>query len=87
MGRYINADSKGNSIGTSYREKIDNLKADGATVVAPTQFIPNLVCVVDNGPFAAAAYCYSEGEFKEFNRPDGRDKTWLTYEHAETLAK
>lgn len=29
-----------------------------------------LICVVDNGPFEAAALCYSREEFEVFARPD-----------------
>ena len=37
-----------------------------------------LICVVDNGPFEAAGYCFSPGEFKIFTDPeDHRPKTWL----------
>ncbi len=37
-----------------------------------------LICVVDNGPFEAAALCYSREEFIEFADPnDPRPKTWL----------
>ncbi len=36
-----------------------------------------LICVVENPGFDAAAYCYSEGEFEEFSRIDGRLRTWL----------
>jgi hypothetical protein len=37
-----------------------------------------LICVVNNGPFEAAAYCYSEREFLDFNDPsDFRRKQWL----------
>lgn len=37
-----------------------------------------VICVVDNGPFEAAAYCYSLNEFKAFSRSeDNRPKTWL----------
>ncbi|KKK56068.1 hypothetical protein LCGC14_3068240 [marine sediment metagenome] len=35
------------------------------------------VCLVDNGPFTAAAICYTEQEFDEFNDPsDPRPQTW-----------
>jgi hypothetical protein len=37
-----------------------------------------LICVVDNGYFEAAAYCFSEQEFKAFNDPsDPRPRKWL----------
>ena len=39
-----------------------------------------LICVVENGFFDAAAYIYSESEYKAF-RPtlsDQRPRTWLT---------
>ena len=35
------------------------------------------VCLVDNGPFTAAAICYNEQEFDEFNRDDEpRPRKW-----------
>lgn len=38
----------------------------------------SLVCVVDNGHFDAAAYMYSEQEYKDWQRPeDKRPKRWL----------
>lgn len=49
----------------------------GATILAqrPEAFedVPDgqaLICVVDNGPFEAAALCYSAAEFEAFARPD-----------------
>lgn len=36
-----------------------------------------IICIVDNGPFEAAGFCYSEQEFEEFKREDGREKTWV----------
>ena len=39
-----------------------------------------VVCVVNNGIFEAAGYCFSENEFKAFSRPgDTRPKTWLKF--------
>ena len=35
------------------------------------------ICVVDNGPFEAAALCYSDNEFMVFSNPhDLRPKKW-----------
>lgn len=37
-----------------------------------------LICVVDNGPFEAAAFCFDEWEFEEFIRTDeDRTRTWI----------
>ena len=87
MGRYINEDSKGNPIGASASDKVKNLVADGAKVIPGGEYVPNMVCVVNNYAFAAAGYCYDEREYQDFRHPDGRPKTWLQYEHAEKLAK
>ena len=84
MGKYIDY-IDGKHIGTSYEEKISSLVAQGAVKVAsPQQFKPNtLVCVIDNGPFAAAGYAYSEQEMIAF-RDDGSDRPrqWLELENA-----
>jgi len=88
MGKYINKNSKGESA-PAYG-KAAFLIADGAEIVESELkgvFQPNLVCVVNNGPFDAAAYAYSEGEMEAFNDSgDYRPKTWLIYPHAEKLA-
>jgi hypothetical protein len=86
MGKYINEDSRGLPIGKSFDEKVRSLIADGATRIEGDKFVPNMVCVVDNGYFGAAAYCYSENEHHAFLHPDNRQKAWLQYEHAEKLA-
>ena len=44
-----------------------------------------LVCNVNNGFFYASAVAFSEDEFKAFNEPDGRPKTW--YSVSKELAK
>lgn len=35
------------------------------------------VCLVNNGPFTAAAVCPNERELAEFAREDGRPKVWF----------
>ena len=56
----------------------------GAKVVAcPTRFEDvtqdtALICVVNNGPFEAAGFCYDPTQFEEFTQvADPRAKTWL----------
>jgi hypothetical protein len=89
MGYYINHNSKGDFIGTTFEEKINSLIEDGATKIpTPTKFTDNLVCVVDNGMFAAAAYAYSEQEMKVFlEGMNGRRFQWLSFDKAKELAK
>jgi hypothetical protein len=85
MGRYINKTSTGQELGW---RKAQPLIDDGAKVIPPpTTWQPGLVCVVDNGVFQAAGYAFDEREMQVFLKPDGRDKVWLEYAHAETLAE
>lgn len=45
-----------------------------------------VVCVVHNGNFEAAAYCYSEKEFQAFSRyDDTRPKTWLAFNNVSDI--
>lgn len=47
-----------------------------------------VVCVVNNGIFEAAAYCYSEKEFQAFSRvEDTRPKTWLAFDKVSDVRK
>lgn len=87
MGKYINKDSKGNNIGTTFIQKVTALKEDGGTVVEldDLQYMPNLICVVDNGMFAAAGWCYDEQEYNAFKYPDGRRKLWMTHPNVEKI--
>ena len=41
-----------------------------------------IICVVDNGPFEAAAFAFNHQELMEFARPDGRPKIWLIMDRA-----
>jgi|688.fasta_scaffold61293_7 hypothetical protein len=47
-----------------------------------------VICVVDNGLFEAAAYCYNMSEFKAFNREsDNRPKVWLIVDNKDSIEK
>ena len=80
MGLYIN------NIGNSFEEKITNLKLKHGAQETSAEFQENLVCVVDNGMFAAAAYCYNQSEFNEFKNTSRR-KSWLSVPNANELAQ
>ena len=82
MGKYING------IGTSFEAKCANLKELHDAVETDASFKEDLVCVVDNGPFAAAGYAFDEQEFNDFNDPnDLRPKKWFVVPNAASLAK
>lgn len=42
--------------------------------IAPDE---GIICVVDNGPFEAAGFCYNQNELCDFARRDGRPKVWV----------
>lgn len=45
-----------------------------------------VICVVDNGPFEAAAFCYNLDEFRVFTHPDDpRPRTWLVTSERERV--
>ena len=71
MGFYINPDEP----------KEEWLGKNGKAILKPEFPVDKdmaLVCLVNNGPFAAAAIAYSRAEFKHFTSPDdGRPKTWF----------
>ena len=80
-GFYIQGPSKG---------KVAMLETKFAGVVVPQPSnlskIPvgkALICVVDNGPFEAAGYCFNQHEFEIFTIPqDTRPKTWVIIDEA-----
>lgn len=77
MGYYIQTPSS-----LQKAEQIAELSG-GVIVDKPKKFsdVPvglALIVVVDNGPFEAAAFCYDEGEFRDFTNPsDDRPKTYV----------
>lgn len=90
MGRYINS-----LIEIGVLNKVPNegkaeflvVHAKATPIGKPDTFIPDLVCVVDNGFFEAAGYCYDEREFECFIREgDTRPKQWLIVPNADKIA-
>ena len=79
MGYYINRTKNGS---LPIKDKARALvEYEGATIVLrPSLVEPDkaIICVVDNGDFEAASYCYDKNEFDAFNDPyDYRPKIWL----------
>ncbi len=61
---------------------------DGAKKIPPPdRFQADLVCVVVNGPFDAAAYAYSTEEMEVFLQEKRRPTQWLIVPGAKELAK
>lgn len=88
MGKYINFTSKG-ALKPDFDSKCASLIEDGAVKLStqPKTFQDNLVCVVDNGMFAAAGYCYDEQEFEEFTySKDTRTKAWFIWDKVKQYA-
>lgn len=77
MGYYIDGPTKGKA-----KHIRENHNAELVFhLVPPSQLPPGkaLICVVDNGFFEAAAYCYDDKEYEAFHdKHDVRPKTWLT---------
>jgi len=81
MGFYINP---------ADQSKDDFLRDNGVPLnrpEPPDQPDVALVCLVDSGPFTAAAIAYSRREMDEFSRPDDRrPKTWYWVDKAKLYA-
>jgi hypothetical protein len=52
--------------------------------VEPSALPPDraIVCVVANGAYDAAGYCFDDAEFAAFALPDGRKREWLLMDRA-----
>ncbi len=86
MGLYVNELVDGTPLPNKGKAQI--LLQEGATPHKIDKFVPNLVCVVDNGFFEAAAYCYDINEYLEFSdKRDHRPKTWLVWEPVAEVAR
>jgi hypothetical protein len=88
MGSYINQTQNG-LIGTSFTEKCEALLNAGAVEIEkPKKFMSNLVCVVDNVLFGAAAHVYNENELRDFTMPnDERLKRFFVWDKVQEFAR
>ena len=86
MGKYINVTPTGEPMGLKGKAlaiiETFNAKPIAHPPASLSELPPGtaLICVVDNGPFEAAAWAYSDEELRCFAGPDrlGRPKQWLT---------
>jgi len=84
MGYYINTTSNGRPL--LPKGKFNELIKDGGTVASGQEFVPNLICVVENLMFDAAGYCFSLKEYQDFKDITDRRKVWLTHPQAAKLS-
>jgi hypothetical protein len=88
MGKYINHTPSGP---LKYLDKDEDLIKAGAILLpdAPKEWEENLVCVVDNGLFQAAAYVQDERDLNDFSDyiEDERPRVWLKWDKAKEFAK
>ena len=86
MGYYVNQTSNG--VGLPAGDKADYLILDGGKEIPrPKEFVPNLICVVENSMFDAALFCYSKEEMEvALNPQDPRPKRWIIHPKAAELA-
>lgn len=87
MGYYINQDSKGNQM--PIFGKANALLADGGILQDGTQFLPDLICVVDRITHEAAIFCYDQREYDyvtRSNKANDDEVTWITHPLAKELS-
>jgi hypothetical protein len=84
MGRYLNKSQSGKILPAVGKASV--LLNEGAQPTTPV-FQEDLVCVVENLYFDAAAYVPDPEELARFARDDGRKKQWLIVLNASELAE
>lgn len=87
MGYYINRLANGELLPPT-RKAVHLIDNGAIEIPQPSEFIDNLVCVVENGLFDAAAYIFSGQEMKEFypSIRDTRKRRWLIVDNADVLS-
>lgn len=88
MGYYINKLPNGEILPPNGKaKKLLSLIEGTEEINQPEEWEEDIVCVVENGLFDAAAYAYDENELRVFSRFDGRPKRWLKVPNAKAIAK
>lgn len=72
MGCYVNPQTETKEAWLSRHGTVLLIMPEWEAV--PSNQLP--VCLVDNGPFTAAAVAFSQSEYKYFMKPDSRPKVW-----------
>jgi hypothetical protein len=87
MGFYIKCEgskNKANQIVSAFDARIVSKEMAEAFVESEKA----VICIVDNGPFEAAAFCYDMSVFEAFSRKDDtRPKVWLVVDNKALIEK
>ena len=86
MSTFIHDDSRGLSLGVTFKEKLYSLLADDAEQIPGENFTQNIICLVDNNTFGTAILIDSEKEYESLKQ-DKRKKIWLAYNYWNRLGK
>lgn len=90
MGLYINETPRGRLPAQQKAKYLPQFVPGTVQILPPkseADFQENMVCVVENGMFDAAAYAFSPSEMMQFAGPDSRRRTWFIVPGAKELAK
>jgi hypothetical protein len=87
MGYYINYLPDGTPLPMKGKAAAIYNGVPGAIAInKPTEWVENLVCVVENGPFDAAGYAHSPEEMEVFKDTNGRSSMWYIVPGARDLS-
>lgn len=82
MGYYVQTPGELHGKAEAIANEHDGIIVDQQQAVAAFGEGMGVICVVNNGPFEAAAFAYSRAELEAFCEPDPRQKTWVVMDYA-----
>jgi hypothetical protein len=85
MGKYINYTLNGETLPSKGKADFLIDRENALEIPEPPEWKEGIVCVVENGLFDAAAYCFDDEELKCFKNDDGRNRRWLYISNAVNL--